>query len=62
MHIQAVEIDLAHGKRKWQESEAFEIEHLAECKHFIDKLQGGTAPIGYKKIWYHMFYEVKHDD
>jgi hypothetical protein len=56
MHGQVVEIYFANGNNKWQDSEAVEMEHLAEYKG-----KGGTAPIGYKKIWIHVVYDVRYD-
>jgi hypothetical protein len=46
-HVQAVEIDLANGNSKWQDSEAVEMEQLAEYKIFVDKGKGGTALVSY---------------
>lgn len=60
-HAQAVEIDKANGNTKWQDSEAVEMQQLAEYKTFEDKGKGAAAPIGYKKIRCHMIYDVKHD-
>jgi hypothetical protein len=60
-HGQAVEIDLANGNSKWQDAEAVEMEQLEEYKTCVDKGKGGKAPIGYKKIWCHIVYDVKHD-
>ena len=60
-HAQAVEIDKENGNTKWQDSEAVEMQQLAEYKTFEDKGKGAAAPIGYKKIRCHMIYDVKHD-
>jgi hypothetical protein len=58
---QAVEIDQDNGNHLWQESEATEMKQLAEYKTFIDKGKGGILPDGYKKITFHMVYDVKHN-
>ena len=60
-HAQALELDLANGNTKWQDSERLEISQLLEYGTFIDKGSGGEAPAGYKKIRGHMIYDVKHD-
>jgi hypothetical protein len=60
-HCQAVEIDLSIGNSKLKDSEAVEMEQLAEYKTFVDKGKGGTAPSGYKKIRCHVVYDDKHD-
>jgi hypothetical protein len=60
-HAQAVEVDKANGNTKWQDAEAAEKSQLIEYNIFIDRGIGGIAPNGYKKIWCHMIYDVKHD-
>jgi hypothetical protein len=37
------------------------MKQLGEYNTFIDKGKGGIPPDGYKKIWCHMVYDVKHD-
>jgi hypothetical protein len=54
-------LDKANGNNKWQDAKATEIGLLLEYTTWIDKGIGGIAPSGYKKIWCHMIYDVKHD-
>jgi hypothetical protein len=60
-HVQVAELDKANGNTKWQDDEATERSQLMEYNTFIDHGIGGIAPNGYKKIWCHMIYDVKHD-
>jgi hypothetical protein len=45
----------------WQELEANEINDLTEYKVFCDLGKGLIPPKDYKKIRYHMMYDLKHD-
>jgi hypothetical protein len=46
---------------KWKDEEAIEKSQLMEYNTFIDREIGGVSPNGYKTIWCHMIYDVKHD-
>jgi hypothetical protein len=59
-HNQAVEINQSNDNCLWQESEATEMKQPAEYKTFIDKSKDGIPPDCYKKILFHMVYDVKH--
>jgi hypothetical protein len=37
------------------------MKQLVEYKTFVDRGKGGTPPFGYKKVQWHMVYNVKHD-
>jgi hypothetical protein len=54
-HAQAVELDKKNGNTYWQDEE-----QLLEYGTFIDK-DKGTAIVGYKRIRWHIIYDVKHD-
>jgi Reverse transcriptase (RNA-dependent DNA polymerase) len=60
-HLQAMDLDMKNGNKKWQEAEETEMRQLLEYQTFIDKGKGGEAPNGYKKIRCHMVYDMKHD-
>jgi hypothetical protein len=59
-HAPAVAIDQKNGNTLWQDAKAREVKQLLEYNTFIDKGNGGTAPIGYKEIQCHIIYDVKH--
>jgi len=63
-HEQAVELDLANGNTKWQDSEKLERDQLWEYNTFDDRGHKSKATLpgpGYKKITLHFVYAVKHD-
>ena len=64
-HQQAVELDLANGNTKWQDSEKLEHgDQLWEYNTFDDRGHKSKATLpgpGYKKITLHFVYAVKHD-
>ena len=63
-HQQAVELDLANGNTKWQDSEKLERDQLWEYNTFDDRGHKSKATLpgpGYKKITLHFVYAVKHD-
>jgi len=59
-HKHAMELDQLHGNNLWRESEVTELDSIDEYNTFQD-VGKGTTPKGYKKIWYHIVYAVKHD-
>jgi hypothetical protein len=59
-HSQAIEIDKKNGNMMWHDPETTEMDQLGECKTFMDKEVGREATIGYKRIRYHIIYDVKH--
>ena len=50
-----------NGNTKWQEAEATEIRQLHEYSTFVDKGIGCKTPDAYKRIRFHMVYDIKHD-
>jgi len=59
-HKHAMELDQFYGNNLWRESEVTEWDSIDEYNTFQD-VGKGTTPKGYKKIWYHIIYAVKHD-
>jgi hypothetical protein len=56
-----MDIDKKNGNDFWKEAEATEMRQLLEYNTFINKGINCTPTSGYKKIWCHMVYDVKHD-
>lgn len=67
-HKHAMELQAKYGHRKWSEAEMVEIGQLVDYSSFIDcgvaQYDGKritNIPPGYKRIFCHMIYDVKHD-
>jgi hypothetical protein len=56
-----MELDVQRGKKLWQESTDLELTQLNEYNTFKDLGPQAPAPHGYKKIWAHLVYDVKHE-
>ena len=60
-HQQALELDLANGNTRWQDSEKVELRQIDDYETFDDKGRGYRPGPDYKKIRVHFVYAVKHD-
>ena len=49
-----------NGNQHWRDAELKELAQIDEYSTFKD-VGKGTKPAGYKKIRYHVIYDVKHD-
>ncbi|MEE4662268.1 MAG: reverse transcriptase domain-containing protein, partial [Halieaceae bacterium] len=60
---EAMELDKQNGNSKWKESVALELGQIDEYKTFIDQGHKSVAiiPEGYKRIFVHLVFDVKHD-
>ena len=56
-----MESDRETGKQKWQKSMQIELDQLAEFETFRVIPDGEPTPRGYKRIPYHMVFDVKFD-
>jgi len=57
----AMELDRETGKQEWQKSMEIELDQLAEFETFRVIPDGEPTPKGYKRIPYHMVFDVKFD-
>jgi len=57
----AVQIDTKCGNTKWQEATKLERQSQDEYQTFEDHGYKADPPKGYKKIWVHLVFDVKHD-
>jgi len=57
----AKELDAAAGNTQWQDSMALEISQLMSYKTFKDRGYKAAIPAGYKRIYAHWVFAVKHD-
>jgi len=57
----AVQIDTKCGNTKWQKATKLEQQSQDEYQTFDDHGYKADPPKGYKKIWVHLVFDVKHD-
>ena len=60
-HAEAMLIDEKAGNTKWVDSEGLEVTQLMDYETFESQGIGVPLPEGYKKVPYHVVYDVKHD-
>jgi hypothetical protein len=59
----AKRLDEKHGNTRWQDATDLELHQIDEYETFQDHGSKGKVkpPDGYKKIWVHLVFDVKHD-
>ena len=57
-----VDLDQKNGKTRWQDTTCLEMDQLTYYHTSLDYSHMDTPPPGYKKIWVHLMYDVKHDE
>ena len=58
---QTLALDWKNGKTKWQDAIRTELGQLDEFRVFMLLAEGETLPEGYKRIPYHIVFDVKFD-
>jgi hypothetical protein len=57
----AIDIDQKNGNQLWQEAINTELKQLTDYLTFIVLYSGEDIPTGYRKITYHMVFDIKYD-